>query len=103
MSQEIRHKANKGMAWFGLASSLVGVLDIVALVLILRYWVSPEQYGVAALAVTLFPILDMATDLGLTSALVQSDDVTPDKISTIFWMNLGMSIILFGVLVLLGA
>ncbi len=101
MSQEIRHKANKGMAWFGLASSLVGVLDIVALVLILRYWVSPEQYGVAALAVTLFPILDMATDLGLTSALVQSDDVTPDKISTIFWMNLGMSIVLFGILVLL--
>jgi O-antigen/teichoic acid export membrane protein len=107
MSHEIRHKANKGMAWFGLASSLVGVLDIVALVLILRFWVTPAEYGIAGLAVTLYPILDMATDLGLTSALVQGDDISPDRVSTVFWMNMGMSILLFlmlcGLAPLLGA
>lgn len=101
MSHEIRQKANKGMAWFGLASTLVGLLDIAALVLILKYWASPAQYGIAGLAATLFPILDMATDMGLTSALVQKDDVSEDKVSTIFWMNLGMSLLLFGALLVL--
>lgn len=91
-------RISRGLAWIGLASTLVGVLDLAAQVLILHLWVSAEDYGIAALAVTLFPLLDQATDMGLSSAVIQRDDHSPEKIATVFWMNVIMSVLLFGIL-----
>jgi PST family polysaccharide transporter/lipopolysaccharide exporter len=86
---------SRGLAWIGLASTLVGLLDLAAQVIILHFFISPEDYGVAALAVTLFPVLDQATDLGLSSAVIQRDDHSPEKIATVFWLNVIMSAVLF--------
>ncbi|MBI4508245.1 MAG: oligosaccharide flippase family protein [Deltaproteobacteria bacterium] len=92
---EIKQKVNRGLAWIGLASTLIGLLDILAQILILRFWVSPSELGIATLAVALFPILDMATDMGMSSAVIQGDDHTEEKICTVFWMNVLVSLVLF--------
>lgn len=84
-----------------MASSTVGVLDIVSQVVILAIWISPAEYGVAALAITLFPVLDKATDMGLSAAVIQRDDHTETKISTVFWLNLMMSLMMLAALGLL--
>jgi PST family polysaccharide transporter len=97
----IQGEVNRGLAWVGLASSTVGILDIVALGLILAIWIPPGEYGVAALAITLFPVLDQATDMGLSAAVIQRDDHSEDKISTVFWLNLAMSLVMFAGLGLL--
>ena len=91
-------KISKGLAWIGLASTLVGLLDLVAQVIILHLFISAEEYGIAALAVTLFPLLDQATDMGLSAAVIQRDDHSPEKIATVFWLNVIMSGLLFCVL-----
>jgi O-antigen/teichoic acid export membrane protein len=91
-------KINRGLAWIGLTSTLVGLLDLVAQVIILHLFITTEEYGVAALAVTLFPLLDQATDMGLSSAVIQRDDHSPAKIATVFWMNLIMSGVLLALL-----
>ena len=88
-------KISKGLAWIGLASTLVGVLDLAAQVIILHLFISAEDYGIAALAVTVFPLLDQATDLGLSAAVIQRDDHSPEKIDTVFWLNAIMSAVLF--------
>ncbi len=95
---EYKGKVARGIMWIGLASTLVGALDIVALVVVLKFWVSRSDYGIAAAVITLFPILDLATDMGLSSAVIQKDDHTPEVISTVWWLNLGMSFVLFGLL-----
>lgn len=97
-TRETKLRMHRGLAWAGLASGVVAILDTVAMWLVLRTWISPSEYGTASLAVTLFPVLDLATDMGLSSALVQRDDHTEEKISTVFWMNLGMSVLLAGLL-----
>jgi len=95
---EIRGDVNRGLGWVGLASTLVSVLDFVAIIIILAFWVSTEEYGIATKAVWMFPILDLATDLGLSAAVIQRDDHTEAKISTVFWMNLLMSAVIFAAL-----
>jgi O-antigen/teichoic acid export membrane protein len=86
---------SRGIAWVGVASSLVGLLDVGALALILSLgWVSPVEFGIATIAVSLFPVLDLATDLGLSAAVIQRDDHTPEKISTVFWLNVATSAVL---------
>ena len=55
------------------------------------------------LAVAVYTMLDNAADLGVTSSLIQRDDHTPERVSTVFWFNMLVSGALLGVLLLLGA
>lgn len=96
---EIRGQVNRGLAWVGTASAAVAVLDIVAHFILLAVWISPEEYGTAIYALSLFPVFDLATDMGLASAVVQHDDHTPSRLSTIFWLNAIMSLVLSAALV----
>jgi len=58
--------------------------------------------GIAAAAVTFYTMLDTAADLGVTTSLIQRDDHTPERVSTVFWFNVLISTGLF-LVVLLGA
>jgi O-antigen/teichoic acid export membrane protein len=98
---DIKTTVNRGLAWIGAASSMVWLLDIVGIVIILALWISPEEFGVAALAITLFPVLDLATDMGLSAAVIQRDDHTEEKISTVFWINVLVSGLMFAGLALI--
>lgn len=89
---------NRGLAWIGVASSLVGILDLVAILVILNNWVSKTEYGIATLVVWIFPILDQATDLGLSAAVIQREDHDDAKISTVFWINLMTAVAMFSLL-----
>jgi len=93
-------RVRRGLAWVGAASSLIGVLDIIAMLVMLNGWISKTELGIATEAAWLFPILDQATDLGLSGAIVQRDHSEPDVVSTIFWVNLAAALALFGVLAL---
>src|SRR5688500_17437104 len=94
-SKRMTKDVNRGLAWISLASSLVGVLDIIALLVILNVWVDDTNYGIAVHAIWLFPILDQATELGLSSALIQRDDHSEARISTVFWINVMAGGVLF--------
>jgi len=53
------------------------------------------------MCIWIFPILDQATDLGLSAAVIQRDDHSESKILDGVWINLGTALLLFAVLVLL--
>ncbi|HEY4182050.1 MAG TPA: oligosaccharide flippase family protein [Kofleriaceae bacterium] len=98
MSEPIKTSVNRGLAWLGVASSALGLLDILALIIILNTWVTTEQYGIATKAMWLFPVLDQVTDLGLGAAVIQRDDHTSLRISTVFWITTGLSLLLLGLI-----
>lgn len=97
-SSDIGKRVHRGLAWVGLASSLVGLLDVLASFLIVAFWIPKEDIGVAVMAYSIFPVLDLATDMGLAAAVIQRDDHTQSRISTIFWLNVSMSIFMFLIL-----
>jgi O-antigen/teichoic acid export membrane protein len=97
---DMQARVNRGVVWVGIASSMVGVLDVLAFFIMITFWISQKEVGVAALATTLFPLFDMITDLGLTAAVIQRDDHTRDRISTVFWLNVLLSVFLAALLAL---
>ncbi|MCP4447829.1 MAG: oligosaccharide flippase family protein [Myxococcales bacterium] len=95
---DVGKRVRRGLAWVGLASSLVGALDILAIGLMVAFWVPKQDVGVAFIVVSLFPVLDIATDLGMAAALIQRDDHSQSRMSTVFWLNILMSLALFALL-----
>ncbi|MBX3160650.1 MAG: oligosaccharide flippase family protein [Deltaproteobacteria bacterium] len=91
---------SRGLAWVGAASSVVGLLGIVSMVVVLR-WITPAELGIATLGAWMFPILDHATDLGLSGALIQRDEHDEDLLSTVFWINAAAAATLFALLLAL--
>ncbi len=100
-SHHMQKHVNRGLAWIGVASSLVGVLDIIAILLILNFWISTEDYGIATKCIWVFPLLDQATELGLSTAVIQSERLDEDTGSTLFWLNIAVGVALFGCILLL--
>jgi len=80
---------------------VIAVADLVSIMIVMALWVPVHDWGVAALAFPFYTMLDTAADLGVTSSLIQRDDHTPERVSTVFWLNMMISGGLF--LLLLGA
>ncbi len=90
----MKTQVNRGLAWIGAASSMVWLLDFVGMVIVLRWFISPEEIGIAAVAIPLFPAIELIAELGLGAAVIQRDDHSRDRLSTIFWVGLGSSLLL---------
>lgn len=95
-------KVARGVAWAAGAQAIIAVADIVSVMLVMALWVPVEDWGIAALAFPFYTMLDTAADLGVTSSLIQRDDHTPERVSTVFWLNMMISGGLFLLLLVLG-
>jgi len=99
---QLSTQVNRGVAWAGAAQAIIALADLISNALVIALFVSAEDFGLAYLAVPLYTLLDTAADLGVTSALIQRDDHTPERVSTVFWVNMLASLALFGGLLFVG-
>ncbi len=95
-------KVNRGVAWAAGAQAVIAVADLVSQLLVVALWVSTDDLGLAFAAIPFYTALDYIADLGVTSALIQRDDHTPEAVSTVFWFNVLVSGALFVLLLGVG-
>jgi O-antigen/teichoic acid export membrane protein len=98
----LRTQVNRGIAWAAAAQAIIAVTDLISQLVVLAIWVGARDYGIASGAIAFYTLLDTAADFGVTSSLIQRDDHTPERVSTVFWFNLLVSSGLFVVLLVLG-
>jgi len=93
-------KVNRGVAWAAGAQAIIAIADLVSQVVVVALFLTWDNLGVAFASIPFYTALDYIADLGITSAIIQHDDHTPDRISTMFWMNMlvtgGMFVVLLG-------
>ncbi len=89
------------MAWAAAAQAVIALADLISQWLVILLFVKPEDFGLAGGAMAFYTALDYIADLGVSSALIQHDDHTPERVSTMFWFNLlitgGLFVLLLGV------
>jgi O-antigen/teichoic acid export membrane protein len=95
-------QVNRGIAWAAASQAIIAVTDLISYLIVVALLVSPDDLGVAAAAMTFWALLDTAADFGVTSALIQRDDHTIERVSTVFWFNVLVSSGLFVFLLLAG-
>src|SRR5277367_6431891 len=69
------------------------VLRIVSLMVLARL-LSPKDFGLVGMVTAFTGILTLLRDFGLSSAAIQRADVTEEQVSTLFWINIGLGVLL---------
>lgn len=61
----------------------------------------PEDYGLIGMATVVIGFVEYFKDLGLSTATIQKPEINHEQISTLFWINLGVSCLVAIVIALL--
>ena len=83
---------------FTMTAQAFKVLAQLATIVILARLLSPNDFGVFAIVMSLLGILELFKDLGLSSAIVQRETITERQASTLFWYNAGLGVIVAAIL-----
>lgn len=97
--QSLKDKTVKGVAWSGIDNVVqFGVTFVVGVVL--ARLLTPDDYGLLGLTAIFTTISTVLVYAGFTSALIRKKDATDDDYNTVFIINLGMSLLLYGIIFL---
>lgn len=102
MGTEISFKrqAMAGIEWNGLATIVTSILQIIQ-VSVLSIFLSPSAFGVMAMAMVVIGFAQAFNDIGVSNAIIQRQDTTIEKLSSLYWLQIGLGCIIFVIVLLI--
>lgn len=97
MQENLKAKTVSGMIWSALQRFGTMGISFVSNIVLARL-LTPDDYGCIGMLAIFITVSNTFVDGGFGSALIQKKDVTQKDYSTIFWWNLFLSVVLYGVL-----
>ena len=98
MPKNLQQKALNGIAW-SLLDQIVNKLGYLILLIYLSRVLTPADFGLIAMLTIFLAISQSIADSGFSHALVQkSSKATESDFSTVFYINIFMALILYGLL-----
>jgi O-antigen/teichoic acid export membrane protein len=82
----IKAAAARGVRWNGLASGS-RIFFLTVRTAILARLLSQRDFGLASMVTVVLGYAQAYVDLGLSSAVIQKQEHDPDRLSTLFWVN----------------
>ncbi|MCY7278519.1 MAG: oligosaccharide flippase family protein, partial [Phormidesmis sp. CAN_BIN44] len=92
----LQQKAVKGIAWSFIQSYGNQVITLVVFLLLARL-LTPEVFGLIALANIFINFIQIFLDQGLGEAIVQRKELEPEHLDTAFWTNVASGAILMSI------
>jgi PST family polysaccharide transporter len=89
----LRQNAVQGALFTGLAQVARVIVQFGSVVVLSRL-LSPADFGLVAMVAPLYGLALIFLDLGLSKAIVQSAEVTPEQNNALFWLNVVVSLCL---------
>jgi len=96
-SENLKSKAVKGVAWSFMGSMANKVIQFVVSMILARL-LTPADYGLIGMLGFFIGIADTFIDSGFSSALIQYKDRQNKDYCTVFYVNFGMSVLMYGIL-----
>jgi O-antigen/teichoic acid export membrane protein len=95
----LRQRTFSAIWWNGAAQFLVQALQFVTSIALARL-LGPKEFGLMGMVMVFTGFASTFSDMGLGAALIQRKDLSESHINTVFWINLGMGVLLTGVFVI---
>lgn len=99
MAESLKQKTISGMIWSGIQRFGTMGIGFISNIVLARL-LTPDDYGCIGMLAIFITVSSTFVDGGFGSALIQKKEPTQRDYSTIFWWNLFLSIVLYGVLYL---
>jgi len=97
MADTLKHKILSGVFWQGLER--IGSQGIsFAISIVLARLLAPAEFGVIAIMLIFINLCGVFVDSGFGSALIQKKDMTEADCCSVFYINITMALVMYGVL-----
>ncbi|RMD45128.1 MAG: colanic acid exporter [Aquificota bacterium] len=90
----IKKKAISGVKWTGV-STLFGSLSQILKIAILARFLSPDDFGLMALAMVVIGFTQTFADGGVSNAIIYKQDIDKKQLSSLYWFNVFIGFFLF--------
>lgn len=91
--RDLRGRSVRGGAAMVTMQACSFLLNIASTAVLARL-LTPNDFGLIAMAVSLTGFVSLFKDMGLTMAMVQKETIDHGQISTLFWINVAFSLVL---------
>lgn len=91
--------ARKGVKWTALQIIARNLLSLGTTAILARL-LSPGDFGLVGMVATLTALLMVFSDMGLSWATIQRQQLSKFQVSNLFWINTGVGILLWGLCIL---
>ena len=82
----LKQKAVSGVKWSGVSMGVLTTLQFVTLAILARL-LSPSDFGLMGMIMVVIGFAQAFTDMGLSNAIIQRQDVPEIHLSSFFWIN----------------
>jgi O-antigen/teichoic acid export membrane protein len=89
----LRKRAVRGLLWTGAGNVVTGALNF-SIVAVLAHFLSPADFGLMGMVLLVIGFITMISDFGLGTAVIQEELLTASQVSTFFYVNLILGVIL---------
>ena len=97
--EELEKKISKGIKWTFVGKIGAQVIQLATGVILSRI-LTPEDFGLVGMLAVLVSFAGVITTAGLSLAIVQKKDINNDDMSTAFWINFILSLLVSAILIL---
>lgn len=93
-ANQVKYRAVKSVKWAFLGDLLPKIFQPL-FTLILARLLTPSDYGIIGVATMVIGLARMVESMGLSQALIQTDEDVEEAANVVFWSNLGLSGLLY--------
>lgn len=90
----LKLKAINGVKWTSSSALVLSISQFIQLIVITRY-LAPEEFGLVATLMVFIGFFKNVLDLGISKAIVHFQSTTSSQLSSLFWLNLSIGLLLF--------
>lgn len=99
MDEGLRVKTVSGVKWNSVGTLTTTALHMLKLFILARI-LTEADFGLLAIATMVLGFVEIFANMGLATGLIHKQEVTREQYSSVFWLNLLLSAVLYGLLCL---
>ena len=92
-SYDLKQKTKRSLIW-DLSGSAVRQIAAFAISILLARLLTPTEFGIVGIAMVFISLTDVFIDVGFTDGIIQHKQISDLMLSSIFYINFGISVIL---------
>ncbi len=95
----LHQQAASGAKWTTASSIATTILQFLQLAILARL-LSPTDFGLMAMIMVVLGFAQAYADMGISNAIIHRQDATKDQLSSLYWLNIFVSVLIFAVILI---